>query len=100
MDASKGEVQVAVTNKGSGNAGPSTLRLIVWEPEKFEQKEAKTIFVKVQALHAGQTTSVLAAAGVPIINTKFSLYIDIGEAVAESDENNNRAEGNAGNFKP
>ncbi|MEO7970526.1 MAG: CARDB domain-containing protein [bacterium] len=100
MDPSKGEVQVAVTNNGSGNAGPSTLRLIVWEPGKFEQKEAKTVFVKVQALHPGQTASVLALAGVPIINTKYSLYIDIGEAVAESNENNNRAEGNAGNFKP
>lgn len=100
MDPSKGEVQVAVTNKGSGNAGPSTLRLIVWEPEKFEQKEAKTVFVKVQALHPGQTASVLVAAGVPIINTKYSLYIDIGEAVSESNENNNRGEGNAGNFKP
>jgi len=100
MDPSKGEVQVVVTNKGSGNSGPSTLRLIVWEPEKFEQKEAKTVFVKVQALQPGQTASVLAAAGVPIINTKYSLYIDIGEAVAESNENNNRGEGNAGNYKP
>jgi hypothetical protein len=42
----------------------------------------------------------MAAAGVPIINTKYSLYIDIGEDVAEADENNNRAEGEAGNFKP
>jgi hypothetical protein len=100
MDPAKGEVQVAVTNKGSGDAGPSTLRLIVWEPGKFEQQEAKTVFVKVQALHPGQTASVLAAAGVPIINTKYSMYIDIGEAVAESDENNNRGEGNAGNYKP
>jgi hypothetical protein len=100
MDPSKGEVQVAVDNKGGASSGPCTLRLIVWEPGRFEQKEAKTVFIKVQALHAGQTTSVLAAAGVPIINTKFSLYIDIGEAVAESNENNNRAEGNAGNFKP
>jgi hypothetical protein len=99
-DPSQGQVKVEVTNKGAGNSGPSTLRLIVWEPGKFEQKEAKTVFVKVQALHAGQTTTVMATGGVPIINTKYSLYIDISEEVKETNENNNRAEGEAGNFKP
>lgn len=100
MDPSKGEVQVAVTNKGNGSSVPCTLRLIVWEPEKFEQKEAKTVFVKVPAMRAGQTVSVKAIAGVPIVNTKYSLYIDISEEVRESNENNNRGEGNAGNYKP
>lgn len=100
MNPSTGEVQVAVTNKGNGNSVPCTLRLIVWEPGKFEQKEAKTVFVKVQALHAGQTASVKVVAGVPIINTKYSLFIDISEEVRESNENNNRGEGNAGNYKP
>jgi hypothetical protein len=95
-----GQVTVAVTNKGGGNSGACTLRLIVWKPGKFEHEEAKTVFVKVQALHAGQSVMVIAAAGVPIINTNYSLYIDIGEDVTESDENNNRAEGEAGNFKP
>ncbi len=100
MEPSTGEVQVAVTNKGTGNSGACTLRLIVWEPGKFEQKEAKTVFVKVPAMHNGQTISVKAIAGVPIINTKYSLYIDISEEVRESNENNNRGEGNAGNYKP
>ena len=99
-DPSQGEVKVEVANKGGSNSGPCTLRLIVWEPGKFEQKEAKTVFVKVQALHAGQTTTVMAAAGVSIINTKYSMYIDISEEVKETNENNNRAEGEAGNFKP
>jgi len=97
---SNGQVTVAVINKGDGNSGACTLRLIVWKPGKFEHEEAKTVFVKVQALHPGQSVMVIAAAGVPIINTKYSLYIDIGEDVAEADENNNRAEGEAGNFKP
>ncbi|MDX6303151.1 MAG: hypothetical protein QOI77_120 [Blastocatellia bacterium] len=97
---SNGQVTVAVVNKGGGNSAACTLRLIVWKPGKFEQEEAKTVFVKVQALHPGQSVMVIAAAGVPIINTKYSLYIDIGEDVAEADENNNRAEGEAGNFKP
>jgi len=100
MDPSTGEVQVAVTNKGSGSSVPCTLRLIVWEPGKFEQKEAKTVFVKVPPMRAGQTISVKAIAGVPIINTKYSLYIDISEEVRESNENNNRGEGTAGNYKP
>jgi hypothetical protein len=100
MDPSTGEVQVAVANKGMGNSGPCTLRLIVWEPGKFEQQEAKTVFVKVPAIHGGKTISIKALAGVPIINTRFSLYIDISEEVRESNENNNRGEGNAGNYKP
>ena len=99
-DPSNGEVKVEVANKGAGSSGGCTLRLIVWEPGKFERKEAKTVFVKVPALRAGQTTTVMAKASVPIINTKYSLYIDIGEDVKESNEENNRGEGEAGNFKP
>jgi hypothetical protein len=100
IDPVHGNVKVQVSNKGAANSNPCTFRLIVWEPGKFEHKEAKTVFVKVQALHAGQTTTVAAVAGVPIINTKYSMYVDISEEVKESDENNNRAEGDAGNFKP
>lgn len=99
-DPSSGEVTVAVTNKGGSSSTECSLRLIVWEPGKFEQKEARTVFVKVPALHAGQTIIVQAQAGAAIINTKYSLYIDIGEKVKESNENNNRGEGEAGNFKP
>ncbi|MEO6390962.1 MAG: CARDB domain-containing protein [Pyrinomonadaceae bacterium] len=99
-DPAQGQVTIAVTNQGGANSGNCTLRLIVWKPGKFEHEEAKTVFVKVQALHVGQSVMVTAAAGVPIINTKYSLFIDIGEDVKESDENNNRAEGEAGNFKP
>jgi len=99
-DPTTGRVKLGVANKGGGNSGPCTLRLIVWESGKFEQKEAKTVFVKVQALHASQTTIVIAAAGVPIVNTKYSMYIDISEEVKETNETNNRAEGEAGNFKP
>jgi hypothetical protein len=99
-DPSSGEVTVAVTNKGDSSSTECSLRLIVWEPGKFEQKEAKTVFVKVPAIHGGQTISVKAIAGLAIINTKYSLYIDIGANVKESNENNNRAEGEAGNYKP
>lgn len=93
-----GNVGVVIANKGSGNAGPSTLRLIVWEAGKFEQKEAKTVFVKVPAVAAGQKVRVHAVAGVPIMSTKFSLYVDISEEVAESNENNNRGEGEGGKY--
>ena len=99
-DVTSGEVTVAVTNKGTSNSTECSLRLIVWEPGKFEHQEAKTVFVKVPAIHNGQTISVKAIAGVPIINTKYSLYIDISEQVIESNENNNRGEGDAGNYKP
>lgn len=100
IDPSNGEVKVEVANKGAGSSGGCTLRLIVWEPGKFERKEAKTVFVKVPALRAGQKTTLVAKAGGPIINTKYSLYIDIGEDVRETNEENNRGEGEAGNFKP
>lgn len=99
-DPAHGEVMVVVANKGFANSGACTLRLIVWEPGKFEQQEAKTVFVKVQALHIGQSVTVSALAGVPIINTRYSLYIDISEEVSEINEDNNRGEGEAGNFKP
>ena len=99
-DPAHGQVVVEVANKGGGNAGPSTLRLIVWEPGKFEQQEAKTVFVKVRAIEAGGSVKFPVRVAVPIINTKYSMFIDISHEVAESNEDNNRAEGEAGNFKP
>ena len=77
---SRGAVRVQVTNKG-GNAGTSTLRLIVWKAGKYQQKEAATVFAKVPALASGQTTSIVVLAGVPIRRTKHSLSIDISEDV-------------------
>ena len=76
------------------------LRLIVWEPGQFEKKEAKTVFVKVPPLHTGVKATVVAIAGIPIINTKYSMFVDIDHDVKELNENNNRAEGEAGNYKP
>ena len=99
-DPAHGEVKVNIRNQGGGNSQTCTLRLIVWEPGQFEQKEARTVFVKVQPLHSLQSVTTTVRAGVPIINTKYSMYIDISEEVPETDENNNRAEGEAGNFKP
>jgi hypothetical protein len=78
---SRGEVKVQVTNKGGGNAGASTLRLIVWKAGKYQQKEAATVFAKVPALASGQTTSIVVMAGVPIRRTKHSISIDISEDV-------------------
>ena len=78
---SRGEVKIQVTNKGGGNAGTSTLRLIVWKAGKPEQKQAATVFAKVPALASGQTTSIVVMAGVPIRRTKHSLSIDISEDV-------------------
>jgi hypothetical protein len=99
-DPAHGLVWVEVANKGGGKAGPSKLRLIVWEPEKFEQQEAKTVFVKVRAIDAGGSVKFPVRAAVPMINTRYSMFIDISHEVAESNENNNRAEGEAGNYKP
>lgn len=99
-DPANGLVVVEVANKGAGNAGPSKLRLIVWEQGKFEQQEAKTVFVDVRAIEAGGSVKLTVRAAVPIINTKYSMFIDISHDVAESNEDNNRAEGEAGNFKP
>jgi len=78
---SRGEVKVQVTNKGAGNAGTSTLRLIVWKAGKPEQKEAATVFAKVPGLAAGQTTSIVVTAGVRIRRAKHSISIDITEDV-------------------
>ena len=99
-DPAHGLVTIEVANQGGGSSGPSTLRLIVWEPGKFEQQEAKTVFVKVRAIEAGGSVKFPVRAAVPIINTKYSMFIDISHEVAESNENNNRAEGEAGNYKP
>jgi CARDB protein len=99
-DPVHGLVSVEVANKGGGKSGPSTLRLIVWEPGKFEQQEAKTVFVKIRAIDAGQGVKTIVRAAVPMINTKYSMFIDISHEVAESNEDNNRAEGEAGNYKP
>src|SRR5258708_5231100 len=75
----RGEVKIQVANKGGGNAGTSTLRLIVWKAGKFEQKKAATVFAKVPALAAGQTTSIVVMAGVPIRKKKHSISIDVSE---------------------
>jgi hypothetical protein len=99
-EPSTGHVGILVANTGLADAGPSTLRLIVWEPGKFEQKDAKTVFVKVPAVARNHKARVNAVAGIPIINTKFSIFVDISEEVAESNEDNNRGEGEAGNYKP
>ena len=103
VDPEKGQVKIVVVNKGNSgyaNAAACTLRLIVWEPGQFEKKEAKTVFVKVPPLHTGGKATVVAIAGIPIINTKYSMFVDIDHDVKELNENNNRAEGEAGNYKP
>lgn len=100
VDPQTGEVKVSVANTGRRNSNECTLRLIVWQPGQFEQKEAKTTFVKVSPIQSGKTTTVDVRTGVPIINTKYSMFIDISHDVAESNEKNNRAEGEAGNYKP
>jgi hypothetical protein len=99
-DPAQGLVMVEIANTGGGPAGPSTLRLIVWEQGKFEQNEAKTVFVKVRAIEAGGRVRFPVRTSGPIINTKYSMFIDISHEVAESNEDNNRAEGEAGNYKP
>jgi hypothetical protein len=80
-DPSRGELKIQVTNKGGGNAGTSTLRLIVWKAAKPEPKEVATVFAKVPALASGQTTSIVVMAGVPIRKRKHSIYMDISEDV-------------------
>ena len=96
IDSTEGEVSVEVKNTETGTAGGSTLRLIVWEMGKFEKKSAKEVFVKVPAIEPLQKVNVKIKAGVPIISTRYSLYIDIGNDVAERNEQNNRYEGEAG----
>jgi CARDB protein len=96
IDATNGEVSVEVTNSGAVLATASKLRLIVWEMQKFEKEIAKEAFVNVPSIGPAKKINVKIKAGVPIISTKFSLYIDIGEQVPEKNENNNRYEGEAG----
>ena len=96
IDATNGEVSVEVSNSENVTAQPSQLRLIVWKMEKFEKESAKEVFVKVPSVGPMQKTNVKIKAGVPIISTKYSLYIDIGNEVQEKKENNNRYEGEAG----
>jgi hypothetical protein len=80
-DPSRGELKIQVRNKGGGNAGTSTLRLIVWKAAKPAQKEVATVFAKVPALASGQTTSIVVMAGVAIRKRKHSLYMDISEDI-------------------
>lgn len=96
VDSTAGTLKVVVRNAGISQAGASTLRLIVWEIGKFEKKAAKQVFVEVPAILGGKNKVVNVTAGVPIISTKYSLFIDISEKVSESNENNNRWEGEAG----
>jgi subtilase family serine protease len=96
VDSTAGTVKVIVKNKGGGFSGTFSLRLIVWEMGKFEQKSAKEVFTKISSAPAGKSKVVEITAGVPIISTQYSLFVDIGEDVAESNENNNRWEGEAG----
>jgi hypothetical protein len=98
VDPYGGDVSVQVWNKGGADAAPCDLRLIVWEAGKFEQKFVTNVFLKVPAIGARQKKEVHIKAGVPIISTRYSLYIDIGNDVTESNENNNRAEGEAGKY--
>jgi subtilase family serine protease len=96
IDATNGEVSVEVTNSESVSAPASQLRLIVWEMGKFEKGIAKEVFVKVPGVAGHEKINVKIKAGVPIISTKYSLYVDIGNDVPETKENNNRYEGEAG----
>ncbi len=96
VDSTAGTLKVILRNKGISQAEASTLRLIVWEIGKFEKKAAKQVFVEVPAIAGGKSKIVNVTAGVPIISTRYSLYADIGEKVSESNENNNRWEGEAG----
>jgi hypothetical protein len=96
VDSTAGTLKVVVRNAGISQAGASTLRLIVWEMGKFEKKAAKQVFVEVPAIPGGKNKVVNVTAGVPIISAKYSLYADISEKVSESNENNNRWEGEAG----
>ena len=96
VDATTGEVSVEISNTGAGAAPSSKLRLIVWKMGKFEQQATKQVFVKVPAIEGLQKTTVKIKTGVPIISTKYSLFIDIGEQVKEKNEKNNWYEGEAG----
>ena len=96
IDATSGEVSVEISNTETGNAGSSTLRLIVWEMGKFEKQEAKTVFVEVPGIGPHKKTNIKVKAGVPIMSTRYSLFIDISHDVTEKNENNNRYEGEAG----
>jgi hypothetical protein len=79
MNSSRGEVKIVVVNKGSGNAGPSTLRLIVLKAGRLGQKATATVFATVPALAAGQTTFIFVKAGVSIGKRKHAISIDISE---------------------
>lgn len=94
-NATTGEVTVEVSNTEGAPAGEATLRLIVWKMGKFEKEDAKTVFIKVPGVGAKQKVNVKVTAGVPIISTKYSLFIDISHDVKEKNEENNRFEGEA-----
>lgn len=96
IDSTEGVVSVEVSNKATGIAGKSTLRLIVWQMGKFEKEYATNVFVDVPGIGAYQKVNVKIKAGMPIISTRYSLFIDIGNDVKEKNENNNRYEGEAG----
>jgi hypothetical protein len=96
IEATNGEVSVEISNSETVTAKASQLRLIVWEMGNFEKKSAKETFIKVPKVGPGQKVKVTIKAGVPIISTKFSLYVDIGNEVPEKNEKNNRWEGEAG----
>jgi hypothetical protein len=96
IDATTGIVSVEIKNKNTGKAGPSKLRLIVWEMGQFEKKSVVNVFTDVPGIGAYQKVNVKITAGVPIISTRYSLFVDISKDVHESNENNNRYEGEAG----
>lgn len=98
-DTSNGVVTAEITNRGPGWAGHSTLRLIVWKKGKFEKEHLTTVFEKVPVLGPHKRVNVKIKAGVPIVGTRWSLYIDINNEVGEIDEENNRFEGGVHEMK-
>lgn len=99
VDATEGIVSVVISNQPKqlpGGSRSSTLRLIVWEKGMFEKKYVTNVFAKVPKLAPGKSVTIKIKAGVPIIGTRYSLFVDINNEVKEWNENNNRWEGETG----
>lgn len=99
VDATEGIVSVVISNQPKqlpGGSRSSTLRLIVWKKGMFEKKYVTNVFAKVPKLAPGKSVTIKIKAGVPISNTRYSLFVDINNEVKEWNENNNRWEAETG----
>ena len=89
-----GVIKVQVKNQGAGPSASSSLALRVWPLD--EKVKYKVFSPKIPALQAGQQVELSVKTGFLLSQVKYEAIADRSNTVKESDEKNNRLEGQFG----